>query len=146
MKQIIKTTRISNCYQCDYHVSFTGKCTQLNRLTIEIGIDKDCPLPDAFGESEGKCEQNIVPLNPGITLKNGGVLCDMRIGPCSCGAWHREVDYQWRLKNQCSFKSFDEILKRDLEGYDIPTIVDNLMDDQIIDVVKEYANQLKNNT
>jgi hypothetical protein len=28
------------------------------------------------------------PLADGDIRRNGGARCDMKIGPCSCGAWH----------------------------------------------------------
>lgn len=32
----------------------------------------------------------FVNLPDKLKLFNGGVLCDMAVGPCACGAWHDE--------------------------------------------------------
>lgn len=29
--------------------------------------------------------------------------CDMLIGPCSCGAWHRMSDWQEKIKNASEY-------------------------------------------
>lgn len=31
---------------------------------------------------------SIMVAHEGIYGNNGGMLCDVRQGPCSCGAWH----------------------------------------------------------
>ena len=31
---------------------------------------------------------DIIGLPDWLLVDNGGVRCDMAIGPCSCGAWH----------------------------------------------------------
>jgi superfamily II DNA or RNA helicase len=47
--------------------------------------------------------QANTPLEDGLELRNGGQSCDMKFGPCACGAWHKSEDWEWRLLNQrCS--------------------------------------------
>ena len=40
----------------------------------------------------GPNDMRILALRPDIILHNGGVKCDMAIGPCACGAWHTAAE------------------------------------------------------
>jgi hypothetical protein len=47
---------------------------------------------------EAAPEGDNMPIPDGVILRNGtGVLCDMRTGPCACGAWHTENE--WGLRH-----------------------------------------------
>lgn len=36
-------------------------------------------------------ENGLIPMPPGEIHYNGGYdPCDMKVGPCTCGAWHKE--------------------------------------------------------
>lgn len=37
---------------------------------------------------EGAIDMSIMLAHEGLLGHNGGVGCDVRNGPCSCGAWH----------------------------------------------------------
>jgi hypothetical protein len=44
-------------------------------------------------------EKKFVPLPEGQSVKfNAGVKCDMKIGPCSCGAWHKAHETKSKVK------------------------------------------------
>lgn len=58
-------------------------------------IVKGCPLHDATrtGRDEPKAENNWKPWPDKWPERfNGGIRCDMLIGPCACGATHDERD------------------------------------------------------
>lgn len=47
------------------------------------GRDASAPTPPTVAA------RGLVPLPAGAPFgTNGGVVCDMRTGPCACGAWH----------------------------------------------------------
>lgn len=37
-------------------------------------------------------KNDFVPLEKGVVRFNGGTQCDMAVGPCACGAWHKQED------------------------------------------------------
>lgn len=37
---------------------------------------------------DGAIDLSIIEAHKGLLGHNGGVPCDVRNGPCSCGAWH----------------------------------------------------------
>lgn len=48
-----------------------------------------CPGPNARAvKAETPDASTAIPLPPGVNRDNGGVRCDMLIGPCACGATH----------------------------------------------------------
>lgn len=49
---------------------------------------------------------SFVPLPSHITKRNGGQTCDMAIGPCACGAWHSESEWEQYVQLQNDRRSF----------------------------------------
>lgn len=37
-------------------------------------------------------KEEFVPLDTNFRIFNGGTMCDMYKGPCSCGSWHSPGD------------------------------------------------------
>lgn len=47
---------------------------------------------------------NFVVMPEHINVYNAShERCDMLIGPCSCGAWHRMSDWQEKIKNASEY-------------------------------------------
>lgn len=52
----------------------------------------------------GSKEKNLVVMPSHINVYNGShERCDMLIGACSCGAWHRIEDWEGKIENVESF-------------------------------------------
>ncbi len=44
------------------------------------------------GHKQGFYSTSFCVLPEGFEFWNGGVKCDMAVGPCACGAWHNAKD------------------------------------------------------
>lgn len=79
--------------------------------------------------------------------------CDMLVGPCCCGAWHRIADWDGKLVNARSFlpivqpqKAKEKMEKLIREVWDSKDFPEEHKAQRVAEIKKYYANEVKNPT
>jgi len=79
--------------QMRFH-TLVGEVDSYQRRGSYRGRLAEGPIPSqSYKMFEAQPERSdFSPLPEGTVRTNGGVRCDMAVGPCACGAWHKAED------------------------------------------------------